>query len=67
MLTLSKFKPDFIYRDNKAVAAIIDIEAFDEIIGMLEDEEDIAYLKEARKKTLKYRSFKDYLAERENV
>jgi hypothetical protein len=67
MLTLSKFKPDFIYRDNKAIAAIIDIEAFNEIIDMLEDQEDITYLKEVREKTLKYRSFKDYLAERKNV
>jgi len=64
---MSKFKPAFIYRDNKAVAAIIDIDVFDEIIEKLEDEEDIAYLKSARKETLNYRKFTDYLSERRNV
>ena len=67
MLTISKLKPDFIYRNNKPVAAIIDIEVFDEIIEKFEDDEDVAYLKEARKKNLKYRNFKEYLAERRNV
>jgi hypothetical protein len=67
MITLSKLNPDFIYRDNKAVAAIIDIDIFDEIIEKLEDEEDVSYLKEARKKTLNYRKFKDYISEKKNV
>ncbi len=31
-----------------------------------EDEEDIAYLKDARNKTLTYRKFGEYLAERKN-
>ena len=67
MLTLTKIKPDFVYRNNKVVAAIIDIDTFDEIMEKFEDEEDIAYLKEARNKTLTYRKFGEYLAERENV
>ncbi|MDP2364964.1 MAG: hypothetical protein Q8M94_14495 [Ignavibacteria bacterium] len=67
MLTLTDMKPDFVYRNNKVVAAIIDIDVFDEIIERLEDEEDIAYLKDARNKTLNYRKFGEFLAERENV
>ena len=65
MLTLSNVKPDFIYRDDKPVAAIIDIEIFNEIIDKFEDEEDIAYLKDARNGELSFREFNDYLKERE--
>jgi len=67
MLTISKIKPDFIYRNNKAVAAIIDIDVFNEIIEKFEDDEDVAFLKKARNKTMEFRNFKDYLAERHNV
>lgn len=65
MLTLSKVKPDFIYRDDKPVAAIIDIETFNEIIEKFEDEEDIAYLKTAGNGELNFRDFNEYLKERE--
>jgi hypothetical protein len=67
MINLTEIKPDFIYRNNKVVAAIIDIDVFDEILEKFEDEEDILYLKNARNKTLNYRKFNEYLSERENV
>ncbi|MCX6152721.1 MAG: hypothetical protein NT007_01030 [Candidatus Kapabacteria bacterium] len=67
MLTLTEIKPDFVYRNDKVVAAIIDIDIFNELIEKFEDEEDIAYLKEARNKTMDYRKFGEYLTERENV
>ena len=60
-------KPDYIYRDNKPVAAIIDIAVFEEILDKLEDVEDIEFLKESRKSILDYRNINDYLKERENV
>ncbi len=45
----------------------MDIDVFDEIIERLEDEEDIAYLKDARNKTLNYRKFGEFLGEQEDA
>ncbi len=67
MLTVSKIKPDYIYRDNKAIAAVIDIDIFNEIIEKIEDDEDIAYLKEARKRPLKFRKFSEYVNEKQVI
>ena len=63
MLTLTNIKPDFVYRNNKVVAAKIDIDTFDEIIEKFEDEEDIACLKETRNQTLSYRKFGELIFE----
>ncbi|NLO18304.1 MAG: hypothetical protein GX121_00245 [Ignavibacteria bacterium] len=65
MLTISKIKPDYIYRDNKIIAAVIDI--FNEILEKIEDDEDIAYLKEARKRQLNFRKFSDYVDEKQDI
>lgn len=67
MLSISKIKPDFIFRDKKPVAAIIDIDVFNDIIERLEDEEDIAFLKQARENVLEFRDFGEFLAEQKNV
>ena len=55
---------DYIYRDNKPIAVILNIDVFNEIIERIEDFEDMEYIKELRKKPLKLRSFKSYLAEK---
>jgi len=67
MLSISNIKPDFIYRNKKPVAAIIDINVFNEIIEKLEDEEDITYLKTARENEMVFRDFDDFLMEQENI
>lgn len=67
MLTISKIKPDYIYRDNKIIAAVIDIDIFNEILEKIEDDEDIAYLKEARKRQLNFRKFSDYIDEKQGI
>ena len=67
MLDLSKIKPDFIYRDNKAVAAVLDIDVFNEILEKLEDDDDINYLKNSRPDNFEFIDFDDYLAEKKRV
>lgn len=56
-------KPDFVYRDDKPVAVILDIDDYYEILERLEDEEDIEYLRTVREKPLQFRSFNEYLSE----
>ena len=43
-------KPDFVYRDDKPVAVIMDIDDYNEILERLDDEEDIEYLRTIREK-----------------
>ncbi|HUS34462.1 MAG TPA: type II toxin-antitoxin system prevent-host-death family antitoxin [Verrucomicrobiae bacterium] len=57
-------QPEIITRKGKPVSVIIPIAQYEEMIERLEDAEDEAYLKRARKKALSYRPLEDYLAER---
>ena len=57
-------EPEIITRNGKPVSVIIPIAQYEEMIERLEDAEDEAYLKRARKKPLSYRPLEDYLAER---
>ena len=43
---------------------IIPIEDYEELLERVEDSEDVASLKRARRKPLHYRPLEDYLAER---
>jgi len=54
---------DFVMRNGKPVAVIIDIDEYQEILDLLEDIEDIKELEEMRKKTLKFRDLDDFLKE----
>jgi PHD/YefM family antitoxin component YafN of YafNO toxin-antitoxin module len=60
----TKHKPDFIYRGNKPVAAILKIHDYEKMLEDLEDIEDIRYLKEIRKTNVQTFEFDDYLAAR---
>ena len=44
---------------------ILPIKAYEELLERLEDAEDVAYLKKARRKPLQYRPLEDVLADLE--
>jgi hypothetical protein len=58
------FKPEIVMRKGKAVSVILPIAEYQELLERLEDAEDMAWLKRARKKPLQYRPLEDYLAGR---
>ena len=57
-------EPEIVTRNGKPVSVILPIKKYREMIERLEDAQDVAWLKKARKKPLHYRPLKDYLAER---
>ena len=56
-------EPGIITRKGRRVSVIIPIKAYQEVIERLEDAEDVAYLKKARRKPLHYRPLADVLAD----
>jgi prevent-host-death family protein len=57
-------EPEIITRNGKPVSVILPIKKYEELIERAEDAEDVAWLKKARKKPLRYRPLKEYLASR---
>jgi len=57
-------EPEIVTRKGKPVSVIIPIKEYEELLERLEDAEDVAWLKCARRKPLHYRPLEDYLAER---
>lgn len=57
-------KPEVVTRNGKPVSVIIPIKDYKELLERVEDAEDVASLKRARRKPLHYRPLEDYLAER---
>jgi len=60
--TLSE--PEIVTRKGKPVSVIIPIKDYEELLERVEDSDDVAWLKRARRKPLHYRPLEDYLAER---
>jgi PHD/YefM family antitoxin component YafN of YafNO toxin-antitoxin module len=60
--TLSE--PEIVTRKGKPVSVIIPIKDYEELLERVEDADDVAWLKRARRKPLQYRSLEDYLANR---
>lgn len=56
-------EPEIVTRNGKAVSVILPIKAYQEIMERLEDAEDVAWLKKARRKPLHYRPLADVLAD----
>jgi hypothetical protein len=56
-------EPEIITRKGKAVSVILPIEIYQEMLERLEDANDIAWLKEARKKPQSFRNLEDVLAD----
>lgn len=66
--TLRKMKaslpePEAISRKGKPVGVILTIKAYRGMIKRLEDAEDAAYLRKARRKPMKYRPLDDVLTD----
>ncbi len=57
-------EPQVVTRKGKPISVIISIKDYEELLERLEDAEDVAWLKRARRKPLRYRPLRDYLAKR---
>ena len=57
-------EPEIVTRNGEPVSVILPIKAYEELLERLEDAEDVAWLKRARKRGLQYRPLEDYLAAR---
>jgi hypothetical protein len=57
-------EPEIVTRKGKPVSVILPIAEYQELLERLEDAEDVAWLKRARKKPPQYRPLEDYLAGR---
>ena len=57
-------EPEIVTRKGKPVSVIIPIKDYEELLERVEDADDLAWLKRARRKPLHYRSLEDYIAER---
>ncbi len=56
-------EPEIVTRKGKAVSVILPIKTYREIMERLEDVEDVAWMKKARRKPLHYRPLEDVLAD----
>jgi PHD/YefM family antitoxin component YafN of YafNO toxin-antitoxin module len=57
-------EPEIVMRKGKPVSVIIPIKDYEELLERVEDADDAAWLKRARRAPLHYRPLEDYLAER---
>ncbi len=56
-------EPEIISRRGKPVAVILPIKAYREMVERLEDAGDVAYLRKARRKPMRYRPLDAVLAD----
>lgn len=56
-------EPEIVTKNGKPVSVILPIKRYQEIMERLEDAEDVAWLKKARRKTLHYRPLEEVLAD----
>jgi PHD/YefM family antitoxin component YafN of YafNO toxin-antitoxin module len=57
-------QPEIVTRNGKPVSVILPIKDYQELLERAEDAEDVAWLKQARRKKLNYRPLEEYLAKR---
>ncbi len=57
-------EPEIVTRKGKPVSVIIPIKDYEELLERVEDAEDVAWLKRARRKPFHYRPLQEFLAER---
>jgi PHD/YefM family antitoxin component YafN of YafNO toxin-antitoxin module len=57
-------QPDIIFREGKPAAVILDIDEYQELLEQIEDADDLAYLRELRRKPMEFVSLADLLKER---
>ena len=56
-------EPEIVTKNGKPVSVILPIKRYQEIMERLEDAEDVAWLKKARRKKLHYRPLEEILAD----
>jgi len=56
-------RPEFVLRDGKPVAVILDIDVYREMLELLEVAEDLSELAKLRAKALTFRKLDDFLTE----
>ena len=54
-------EPEIVTRKGKPVSVIIPIKDYQELLERVEDLDDVAWLRRARRKPLHYRPLEDYL------
>jgi len=59
-------EPEIVTRKGKPVSVIIPIKDYQELLERVEDSDDAAWLKRARRKPRHYRPLEDYLAGRKH-
>ena len=59
-------EPEIITKNGKPVSVILPIRKYQEMLERLEDSEDVAWLKRARRKKLHFRPLEDVLADLPN-
>jgi prevent-host-death family protein len=57
-------EPEIVTRNGRPVSVILPIRRYEELLKRAEDAEDVGRLKKMRKKPLRYRPLKEYLAQR---
>lgn len=57
-------EPEIVTRRGKPVSVILSVKAYEKLLERLEDAEDAAVMKAARKKPQSFRPISEYLAER---
>jgi PHD/YefM family antitoxin component YafN of YafNO toxin-antitoxin module len=57
-------EPEIVTRNGRPVSVIVPIKDYEELLERVEDAEDIAWLRRARRKPLHYRPLENYLADR---
>ncbi len=57
-------EPEIVTRNGIPVSVIIPIKIYKELLERVEDAEDVAWLKRARRKPLQHRPLEDYLVKR---
>ena len=55
-------EPEIVTKNGKPVSVILPIRQYQEMLERLEDAEDVAWLKRARRKKLHFRPLEDVLA-----
>jgi hypothetical protein len=56
-------EPEIITKKGKHVSVILPIKQYQEMLERLEDADDVAWLKKARRKKLRYRPLEDVVAD----
>ena len=57
-------RPDIVFREGKPAAVILDIDEYEELLEQVEDADDLAYLRELRRKPMEFITLADLLKER---